>query len=77
MKRECKWCGDAFEPRTHQQVFCKAACRFKHKSIFANVSVATDDFWSVTTPYGSHGFDGLVANWLRSAPILGSTLIGA
>jgi len=27
--------------------------------------------------YGSHAFDGLVANWLRSAPILGSTLIGA
>ena len=71
MNGECLYCGDELKPG-HTK-FCSKPCSSRW-----NNAVRRGHFDEVVpTSYGSHGFDGLVASWLRSAPILGSTLIGA
>jgi len=72
----CKWCDTEFQPKRSDNYFCSASCRCKYNHIFKREKTADADFWAVTTPYGAHGFDGLVASWLRSSSISGSTLCG-
>ena len=80
--KTCKECGAEFKTKFKDKVYCSPACKSTHYErhrVYAEPAqrpVLGPDDWSVTTPYGSHEFDPLVANWLRSAPIIGSTLIG-
>ena len=60
MNKQCKWCDSPFEARRAVEAFCSAACRGKYGNAFRKEGTADADYWSVTTPYGAHGFDGWV-----------------
>lgn len=72
----CKWCDKEFEAIRPDHYFCSDQCRQKHKRMFRHENTPDPDFWAVTTPYGSHGFDPIVAEWMHKLTIPGSTLCG-
>lgn len=57
-KRDCAFCMGEFQPTKPNKLYCSTLCRNKASAEKRCCGPDSDpNYWSVTTPYGSHGFD--------------------
>ena len=65
--RPCDYCGNDFKPKRRDSRYCSRVCNQRYLRENPTDYVSDPDYWQVTTPYGSHGFDSWVSKCLTGA----------